>query len=155
MTSKNIEIVEKPEYADMILVDIQFHRTVARKPKEWYPELLYGSGLRKNTRIITDISNVSMYMSPILGLIITAKYPLSEKEPSAYDKAINSNKTFKIYIPQDRKIKISFDKNLKEAIKANNKHVGFEKYKIIETFGELYDLDIKEGLLIITLTVRN
>lgn len=153
MLSK-IEIIEKSEYADMALVDIQFHRTSPRKPKEWHPELLYNSRLRKSTRIVADMSNVNMHMSPVIGLIITVKLPLGDKSLEIYKKAIDANKTFKIYIPRDRKIKILFDENLKEAIKAK-KHLELEKYKTMEMYGELYNIDIKEGSLIITLTVRS
>jgi len=61
MTEENkkddIEIVEKPEYADMILNDVRCHGTDSRKPKEWYPELLYNSEKHQSARIITQMQN--------------------------------------------------------------------------------------------------
>ncbi len=159
MTEENkkddIEIVEKPEYADMILNDVRCHGTDSRKPKEWYPELLYNSEKHQSARIITQMQNTSMDMSPVSGLIIKMQFPLSREQFEKYRDAMNSGKKFKIYAPKDRMIKIIFDENLKEAILANNRRVGFEQFKIMEGYGELLSLDIENGTLIIKLAVRS
>lgn len=151
----SIEIVEKPEYADMVVNYIQFHGTVFRKPKEWYPELPYNSKMHQGARISTQISNVNMNFSPDSGLMIESKFPLSKENTEIYKNAINSGKKFKIYIPKDRMVKILFDKNLKEAVRARNRRVGFERYKATEGYGELVALDIEDGTLIIKVAVRS
>jgi hypothetical protein len=151
----NIEIVEKSEYADMIVDYIQLNGTVFRKPKEWYPELVYNSKKHQPAKISTQIPNVSMNMSPTSGLMIELKFPLSKENAEVYRSAINSGKKFKIYVPNNRMIKIIFDNNLKEAIRANNRHVGFEQYKIMEGYGELVALDIDDGSLILKVVVRS
>lgn len=151
----NIEIIGKPEYADMKVEYVQFHGTVFRKPKEWYPELLYNSKMRQGARISTQILNVSMNFSPTSGLIIESKFPLSKENAEIYKKAVNSGKKFKIYVRKDRIVKILFDKNLKEAIRANNRRVGFEQYKATEGYGELIAIDIHDGTLIIKVAVRS
>jgi len=83
------------------------------------------------------------------------QFPLSREQFEKYRDAMNSGKKFKIYAPKDRMIKIIFDENLKEAILANNRRVGFEQFKIMEGYGELLSLDIENGTLIIKLAVRS
>lgn len=151
----DIEIVERPEYADMIVDYFQFHGNVFRKTKEWYPELLYNSKRHQGARISTQMKNVSMNFSPASGLIIKGKFSLSKENTEIYKKAIDSGEKFKIYVPKDRIVKILFDKNLKEAIRANNRRIGFEQYKTTEGYGELVALDIDYGALIIKLAVRS
>lgn len=157
MTAKskknNIEIVREPKYAHMIVTYVELHGNVFRKPKEWYPELLYNSKLHKSAKISTSISNVNMNMSPDSGLIMELKFPMSKENIEIYRKASNSGKKIKIYVPRDKIIKILFDKNLKEEIKASNRRIGFERFKIMEGYGKLLMFDIDNGTLIIRLAV--
>lgn len=159
MTQENkndkIEIVEKPEYADMTVDYIQLNGTVFRKPKEWYPELVYNSEKHQPARISTQMPNVSMNMSPSSGLTIKAEFPLSKENIEIHKNAISSGKKFKIYVPNNRMIKIIFDQNLKEAIRANNRRVGFEQYKIMEGYGKLVALDIDDKSLILKVVIRS
>ena len=150
-----IEFVEDQEYADMILTYVQFHATDFRNPKEWYPELVYNSKLHQGAKISTQIQNLSMSISPNLGLIITGRFPMSKEQTEKYKNAANSGKKFKIYAPKDKMIKITFDENLKEAMRSSNRKVGFEQYKIMEGRGELLSLDIEDGTFIIKLAVRS
>lgn len=151
----NIEIVKKPEYANMIINDIQMHGTLCRKPKKWYPELLYNSEKHQAARIFTQMPNMRMGMSPTFGLVIELKFPLGKENAEAYKNAANSGKKFKIFIPKNGVIKILFDKNLKEVIRAHNRRVGFKEFKIMEGYGKLLSLDINNGTLIIKLAVRS
>lgn len=151
----NIKIVEKPEYADMVINYVELHGNVFRNPKEWYPELLYNSNKHQPARISTQIKNVDMDMPPNSGLTMEVKFLMSEKQNIKYKNAINSGEKFKIYIPKDRMIKIIFDKNLRESIKASNRSVGFQQYKTTEGYGELLSLDIEDGTLIIRLLVNS
>jgi len=151
----NIEIVEKPEYADMIIRDVQIHGNICRKPKEWYPELLYNSEKQQPARVYTQMPNVKMGLSPNLEPMIELKLPLSKEKAEIHKNAVNSGKQFKICVPKDRIVKITFDNNLKEAIRANNRRVGFEQYKIMEGRGELVALDIDDGSLILKVVVRS
>jgi len=150
----NIEIVEKPEYANMIINDVQIHRTPCRKPKKWYPELLYNTKKHQSARIFTQIQNVRMGASPTFGLVIELKFPMSKEDVKAYTNAANSGKTFKICIPKDGMIKILFDKNLQEAIRANNHLVGFEQYKVMKGYGKLLSFNINNGILITRVAVK-
>jgi hypothetical protein len=65
-----------------------------------------------------------------------------------------SGKGFKIFVPEDKKIKILFDQNVKEAVSANNRRVGFEQYKATEGYGEFISLDIENGEAIIKVAIR-
>lgn len=80
----DMEIVEKPEYADMTVDYVQCNGTVPRKPKEWYSKLLYNSKKHQSAKISTQIPNVSMNMSPTSGLMIELKFPLSKE--NAFEK---------------------------------------------------------------------
>jgi len=153
MAEEDIKIVERPEYADMIINYVQFHRTVFRKPKEWYPELMYNSKLSQPARISTDIQNVGMEMTPA-GLIITSKFPLSPENFEIYKKAVNSGKQFKIFVPKDKKLKVMFDQNVKDAISAHNRRVGFKEHKVLDCTGEFISLDIQDGVCIIKVAIR-
>jgi hypothetical protein len=153
--NNNIEIVKNSEYADMVIDHVELHGNVLRKPKEWHPELSYNSRLHKAAKIYTSTSNVNIDTVPNFGTIMAIRFSMSEKNLVAYKKAIKLGKNFKIRIPENRMVKIFFDRNLKEAIKSNNRRVGFEQFKIIESFGKVIDINIDTsgGTLIIKVVV--
>ncbi|MFA5208386.1 MAG: hypothetical protein WC428_07135 [Candidatus Paceibacterota bacterium] len=153
-TIKKYEIVDNREYADMIFDYIEWGGTKPRKPKEWHPELLYNSKLHQGAKVTTDISKVEMSMSPA-GLLMIVEYCLSKENLNKYNNSLKSGNKFKIFIPKDKKIRIIFDKNLKESIEANNKRVGYKQYdKDIQMSADFLSLDIKEGRLIIKSIIR-
>lgn len=45
-----IEVMEDPEYSDLLIDNIMFHGNNIRNPKEWYPELLYNSKLEQGNK---------------------------------------------------------------------------------------------------------
>jgi len=153
--TKKYEIINNSEYADIILDYVELNGNKFRKPKEWHPELLYNSKLHQDAKISTKIPKVKMIMSPASELLITAEYPLSKENLSKYEDSTKSKNKFKLFVPKDKRIRILFDKNLKESIDANNKRVGFQQYdKDLEVFANLLSIDIKEGSLIIELIIK-
>lgn len=150
---KQIEIIKKPEYANLVITDIQLHGNKARKPKEWYPELLYNSRLQQGARIFTDRSNISIHEMPKGGVILESRFPVDTKTADLYKQALTSRKKFKIYVPKNG-IKILYHESLKERIRAYNRGIGFEKYKIIDGYGKLSTFDIIEGMAIIRVVIK-
>lgn len=148
-----IESTADPEYADLILCDIQLHGNEQRNPKEWYPELLYNSKLHQNARIFTNRSETSEYEVPNVGMIIEHRFPVSYKTAELYNKARTSGRKFKIYTPKNG-IKILFHESLKERINAHNRKVGFEESKIMDGHGKLYAFDIVDGTAIVKVLIQ-
>ena len=145
--------IEKPEYADLTLDYLEFHGTHFRNPKEWWPELLYNSEKDKPGRISNDMSNFNMEMTPS-GLIIMVRYPMSKQTLDAYNKAKETGQVFRIGVRKDRKIKIRYDQNVRQAVAAHNRRVGFERHKVQNCEGELISFDISNGEIIMKLIIR-
>ena len=148
------EIADKPEYADLIMTDFTMHGNDLRKPKEWYPELLHNSALNQGARMYSGKENNTSNMVAGLGLVMEQRFPVSPKTAEAYKQAKASGRGFKIYIPKEG-VKILFDKNLKERIKANNKKVGTRRINLEDGFyAQLLSFDIVEGDAIIKVLIR-
>lgn len=148
-----IESTADPEYADLILCDIQLHGNEQRNPKEWYPELLYNSKLHQNARIFTNRSQTSVYELLKIGTIIEQRFSVSPKTAELYHQSCTSGRKFKIYTPKNG-IKILFHESLKERIKAHNRKIGFEELKIMDGHGKLYTLDIVDGTAIVKVLIQ-
>ena len=144
---------EKPEYAGMILDYLEFHGTQFRNPKEWHPELLYNSKKHNPAIISNDMSNLKMEMTPF-GLLVVARYPMGKQNLDAYNKAKESGQKFKIYAREDRKIKIRYDQNVRQAVAAHNRLIGFEHHKVQDCEGELISFDISNGEIIMKVIIR-
>ena len=150
---KNIEVVEKPEYADMIIDHIQFHGSDFRKPKDWHPELLYKSKLHQGATIATQMPNVNITMSPS-GLVVESRFHMSKENTEKYQETLTSEKKFKIYVPGNRMVRILFDENLKQAIRSHNRHAGYKKFvSIVEGHAKVLALDMESDSAATKLTV--
>lgn len=152
-----IELAEDPQYSDLILNDITFHGNNIRNPKEWYPELLYNSKLGQGGRIYTNKARVAMYFVEGVGMVIEQRFPLSQEQKEAYSKALASGKAFKIYA-RPTGVKILFDKNAQERVKAHNRRAGYREFdeniSDLGTLGQLYTFDIVDGDAIIRVLMR-
>jgi len=152
--SEKIQMVDKPEYADMCINFVEMHGANFRKPKEWYPELLYNSKKHKHAKIGTVLKNTRMDDTINSGVVLTMKFPLSKENLAKYNQALASGKGFKIFTPKDRKLKLLFDKNLKEKMKSYNKQVGFEYFSLTDGEAMLKTIDIDAGRLIIKIEIE-
>lgn len=149
-----IELMDKPEYADQIMVDFTMHGNELRKPKEWYPELVYNSGLNQDARIYSAKENNNSYVVDGLGYIMEQKFPVSPETAEKYEQAKTSGRGFKLYVPE-KGVKILFDENMKEKIRAANKKAGYDKFGIEDGFyAQLLSFDIIDGNAIIKLLIR-
>ena len=138
----------------MVLDYFEFHGTTFRKPKGWFPELLYKLKQMKPARVLAkDISDLKMeWVSE--GLMITSKYPMSAENIELYDKAKAEGKDFKIVPRENKKIRILYDQNARQAVAAHNRRVGFEQYKVENCMGEVISLDIMDGQIILKLIIK-
>lgn len=137
---------QNKEYADLILWDIQLHATPARKPKEWYPELLRASKRHASTCIYTSHQRVLTAEDGRIGLEL--KFPISKEVAEKYYEAMRTGTKFKLFTPKDG-IRIYPDKNMLERIKAFNKRAGFQYLKGGECRGQLSTFAIDGGTAII------
>ena len=151
--NKKIELIDRPEYADMIINNIQVHGSDIRNPKQWHHELLYNSKLQKPARIFTHTPNVTMSRSPTGQLIVEVNLLMSKENSEKYKSALLSGRNFKIFVPENRLLKFSYDQSLQEKIRSHNRHAGFREFRIVEGFVELLGLDIDVATSIMKVTV--
>jgi len=145
MEAKNtkIEIVYRPEYADMIMSDIQVHGSPVRSPKPWHLELPYKAKIRQSTRIYANSPNVKIYQSPIGGTIVEINLAMSAVDFEKYKLAMLSGKSFKIFAPENKMLKFSGDRTIQQKVISMNRHAGgFKKFHAPEGFVKLLGLDI-------------
>ena len=146
------EIVDGPEYSDMILDDIRFHGNELSNPKGWHPELVRASKLHKNIRVYSNQTKI--YRIPDGKTILEYRFPLSEKQLKTYKEATKSGKGFKLYV-QKEGVLISFDSSIRERVAANNKKAGVELNKIPpDFFAKLYTFDIVDGVAILKVVIK-
>jgi len=121
----------------MVLDHFEFHGTTARKPKGWFPELLYKLKQMKPAKVFSrNVSNLNMEWTPA-GLIVTSRYPMSPEDIDRYNRAKAEGRDFKIVPRDDKIVKILYDQNVRQAFAVHNRRVGFEQYKVENHLGEV------------------
>lgn len=157
MESDNIKEKIKEHLAKergMVLDYFEFHGTTARKPKGWFPELLYRLKKMEPGRVFAkDMSNLKTEWTSE-GFMITSKYPMNPEDLERYNRARSEGRDFKIIPRPDKKIRILYDQNARQAVAAHNRRVGFEQYKIENCIGEVISLDIADGQIILKLIIK-
>lgn len=149
-----IEVTDNPEFADLIMVDFTMHGNEPRKPKEWYPELVYNSGLNQNARIYSTKENNNSYMVDGLGYIMEQRFSVSPETAEKYNQAKASGQGFRLYVPKEG-VKVIFHETLKERIRSANKKFGYQRYSIEDGFyAQLLSFDIVDGDAIIKVLIR-